>query len=244
MQAKPVARPAVGTQVENAAASGTTFVLFGGIAQGFAIPPFEFRRMMAEVPATKIYVRDVAQGWYQHAVQGRQADTRRLFQGLPDVDRRLAGQRLVFIGNSMGGFAALMFGALLRADRVIAFTPQTFVDPLRKLRHNDRRWWRQMLPMYARHGLMRWSYDLRNPLAASARPAKATVYYGTALALDRQHAERIGDSPGVTLAPIEGEGHDAVKHLRDKGALHSLLLEAAGGSTPAPPPYGIRAGRS
>jgi len=34
-------------------------------------------------------------------------------------------ERVVFLGNSGGGYAALLFGALLHVDKVVAFVPPT-----------------------------------------------------------------------------------------------------------------------
>jgi esterase/lipase len=35
---------------------------------------------------------------------------------------------ICFIGNSMGGYAAILFGTLLNIDNIISFAPQTFID--------------------------------------------------------------------------------------------------------------------
>jgi hypothetical protein len=211
--------------MENMPGAVTTFVMFGGVAKGFAIPPFEFRRILKDVPVNKIFVRDIAQGWYQHAIQGRSVQTQELFQG-PNLTRSADGQR-VFIGSSMGGFAALMFGALLGADRVIAFAPQSFIDPFRKASYRDRRWWRELISTYLRHGCLRWSYDVRNSLSAAKHPMQITIFYGAESSLDRIHAERLSNFPGVSVLPVEGAGHDVVRHLRASGRLTKILQEAA-----------------
>ena len=36
---------------------------------------------------------------------------------------------VIFIGNSAGGYAAILFGSLLNIDKVIAFKPQTILEP-------------------------------------------------------------------------------------------------------------------
>ena len=43
--------------------------------------------------------------------------------------RGLRPNATLVAGSSMGGFGAILLGALLGADDVVAFVPQTFVDP-------------------------------------------------------------------------------------------------------------------
>ena len=49
-------------------------------------------------------------------------------------------RRVVTAGLSAGGYAALLFGALLGVDTALAFAPQTVVDPHVLAEMGDERW--------------------------------------------------------------------------------------------------------
>ena len=40
----------------------------------------------------------------------------------------------------MGGYAALLFGNILKVDKVLSFAPQTFIDKTNRLINCDFRW--------------------------------------------------------------------------------------------------------
>ena len=52
------------------------------------------------------------------------------------------------MGNSAGGYAAILFGLLLKVDKVVAFSPQTFFGPFKNLINRDFRWAKQQLKIY------------------------------------------------------------------------------------------------
>ena len=218
-----VLKPAELVPVEDAR---TTLVIFGSLAAGIDIPPFEFRRMTDPLHANKLFLRDMRQAWYQRQFRDG------LLATLPEDDARrarewLSSTRTVFLGHSMGGFAAILFGATLGADRVLAFSPQTFVSPLLRVRHRDNRWARQILRMYARHGLARRSYNLRSVLKRTNRAGRIDLFHGDGSRFDTAHVAHLADLPGVAVTVVPGARHGAVKHLRESGALERVLKDAA-----------------
>lgn len=220
-------KPAELHRAENAK---TTLVVFGGIANGIDIPPFEFHRMTESLSVNRVFIRDMRQGWYQSQVKDG------LFAGLSDgevetVQDWFSSTRTVFIGNSMGGFAAILFGALFAADHVLAFAPQTSVSPLGLLRCRDFRWARQILRMYLRNGFVRNSHDLRKVLLKTPPKEPIEIFYGEICRYDTCHATYLSDLPGVTATMIPGARHGAVRRLRDSGQLIQVLRDACAPET-------------
>ena len=88
---------------------------------------FTFFLNTQSMPCDVLYVRDpFLNHWYQSGVEAG-SDVNALAETL----KRLSGSyRAVYcLGSSMGGYASLLFGALLRARRVIALAPQVVLDP-------------------------------------------------------------------------------------------------------------------
>jgi hypothetical protein len=197
--------------------SSRLIIAFGGLAGVIGeIPPFEFMRILAPVDAKTAFLRDEARSWYHRGVDEVGDDIDAVAEHL----RSLAAQveRVVTIGVSAGGYAALLFAALISCE-AHAFSPQTFIDPELRRIHGDERWsgWIAELdgdldPRYA---------DLAPVIAGSE--SECHVYYGTGHALDVIHAEHVGDLPQVTLHPFEGGEHNLVKGLRDSGWLQPFL---------------------
>ena len=97
----------------------TTFVFFGGLAGEIGIPRFEFVNITKDLPINQMFVRDFHQAWYSWGL-GKSETT---FDGsMAEILKHLnsfSSGRTVFVGNSIGGFAAILFGNLLRCDRQV-----------------------------------------------------------------------------------------------------------------------------
>lgn len=62
---------------------------------------------------------------------------------LDGVLKSLGTRKTIFCGNSMGGYAALMFGYLMGVDKIIAFSPQTTINTKWLILNNDFRWFKK-----------------------------------------------------------------------------------------------------
>jgi hypothetical protein len=209
-----------------AAPSETMVVAFGGLTMSVGgIPPFEFFRVLNDVaPVKKLFLRDLSQSWYHRGVEGFAPDIAGVEAGIREIVERAAPRRLVTIGASAGGYAALLFGRLLGADEVHAFGPQTFISPGLRARHLDRRWpklWRSLIlsgRYQPRYGDL-YRVFRRTP----SQDARVVVHYCPSDRLDSAHAKRLGRHPEVELRAHDGGGHFLVQHLRDSGRLQPLL---------------------
>lgn len=219
-QAAPVA-------VDFSSDSSTLLVAFGGIQGALGMPPFEFFNLTSTFATQKIYVRDLEQAWYHCGLPG-------LTDNIDGIARLLKGlvearppKRVIMCGNSMGGYAALLFGALLEPTVVQAFSPQTFLSSRQRLLFWDRRWPEQIRKLHRALTARREYFDLQTTLA---RPGNAAtrfhIHYSLIDRLDKLHAERLRCAPNVTLHPYRVGGHGLIKHLRASGLLKKILLES------------------
>jgi acetyl esterase/lipase len=212
--------------VDFEADADTLFVFFGGIAGGMGMPPFEFMRIMESIRAKKLFLRDLAQAWYQSGLPSigpRLVDvTGYLRQTIESADCR----NVVFMGNSMGGFAAILFGASLKVTAVHAFSPQTSITRRYRLQQWDRRWRSQIHRAYSCAPKAELCLDV-SPIVEHAKGRTPIhIYFGETNRLDRAHATRMAKLPGVRLHAYAEGGHQLVRHLRDSGELASILHHA------------------
>ncbi len=135
------------------------------------------------------------------------------------------------IGQSMGGYAALLFGTLLDADRIVAFGPLSHLDPAEAARAGDLRFLRIMQSLAAdppksvlrqprRAGRSPRLPGDHPPRLRDATPGTTTASSGN---LDAIHALRLARRPGVVLHPYPGADHLVIPWLVEHHQMDPLL---------------------
>lgn len=206
--------------------SSVLAVAFGGMLMKMdGIPPFEFFRILGSVaPVKKLFLRDHSQAYYHCGVRGLGDDITGVEGGIRGVINQAGASRVVMMGGSGGGYAALLFGRLLGVDEVHAFAPTTFLTAeLRKRCGDDRfqgRWDALMSsgryqPQYG---------DLRELFRCTPdHGTRFVIHYCSTYDLDVFHAEWLAEQSGVELRGYAEGDHRVVKRLRETGELEEIL---------------------
>src|SRR5690606_24328241 len=95
--------------------------------------------MTSDLPVKKLYVRDLNNSWYHGEHPGIGAGVDALAEWIRGVIREQDVRKVVTLGCSMGGYAAILLGALIDADRVLAITQQASDDRCSRLQYGDTR---------------------------------------------------------------------------------------------------------
>lgn len=222
-----VADPARHAVADFSPETDTMLVLFGGIAGGVSMPVYEFFRVTEGYPVKRLFLRDPRRAWYLRGLPGVGDDDAAIEAALRETIRQAGVTRVVMAGASAGGFAALGFGARLGVERVLAFSPQTFIDRPQRAAAGDDRWHDQIAALHAAHGDSDPAYDVR-PIVERAAGTHFDIHVSDDDVLDRLHADRMASLANVTLHEHVGGGHKLVKWLRDEGRLGPLLADALG----------------
>ncbi|WP_179319493.1 hypothetical protein [Winogradskyella helgolandensis] len=202
-------------------------VSFGGIQQGLGMPVFEFFNSISDIPCDKIYFRDFNQAWYQKGVDSELNHINKIIKYLEKKINSNKYSRICFIGNSMGGYASILFGSILNVDTVIAFAPQTFINRVNRILNFDKRWCKQINQVYYYKDNRKEFYDLKKYLNRNnSYKTQINVYYSPNHRLDKKHAERLSTHSNVVLHPIDEGGHSVVKVVRNNGNLKSAIISA------------------
>ena len=213
---------------EYGAASRTMLVALGGMKRKPGIVPFEFGGVTAGLPVKKLYFREPNRIWYRRGLAGVAPNLDAIAGFIRAEVKAQQIERLVMIGNSMGGYAAILFGCLAEADEVHAFSPQTFLSFWLRLRLGDKRWTRLILKRRFAPGWPAYS-DLR-PVVLEKNPrTNLYLHYSTASQVDTRHVERLAGLPGVHLRAHAEGGHRVVTQLRATGELETILRVATAG---------------
>ncbi|MBQ0930683.1 hypothetical protein [Ideonella alba] len=204
------------------AGSDKLVLLFGGISGGLGVPPFEFYKAANLLDCSKIFLRDLRQAWYQRGLPGVGDDARSIATYLAQKIDQSGCSDITFIGNSMGGFAALLFCSMIGRGRVIAFSPQSFISPSKRRLHGDRRWGEVIGAIHA-HPAASDVYDLKDWMLQACPDIQARVFYSDSDRLDVVHAQELSGFRNIALHGFRDGGHTLVKKLRDEGTLGRIL---------------------
>ncbi len=146
-------------------------------------------------------------------------DTPQLLTILPDIAQEFDAVHL--LGFSMGGYGALRFAKVLRADHLIAVSPQISIA-------------REVVPFDRRYRDAASGFD---PVAGTVPPQNAVagaVVFDPFVRNDRLHAELIArDFPQLQVIRLPFGGHPATRVLRDGGKAGIIQRAAMGLAAPA-----------
>lgn len=217
--------------------SRTLLIAFGGLQGELGMPVFEFFKSTRELPVKRLFVRDLRQAWYHLGLSGEERTLADVAATLRELIARERVDRLVTVGNSAGGYAAIAFGAMLGADVALAFSPQTVLDLCVWSQWEDRRWEKELRPLVDAGALDASWADLRSALPAARHAGtRYEVYFDETDRLDRLHAERLAGLDGVRLYRFGRGGHMVSLALRRCGALDRLLRRAVDVPAASPAP--------
>jgi pimeloyl-ACP methyl ester carboxylesterase len=209
--------------VESRAPGEPLYVFFGGISAGINMPPYEFYSASRILDCNKIFVRDSFQAWYQMGLPSISGNIFETAEHLRGMLAQLGAEDVTFVGNSMGGFAAIAICALLGRGRAVAFAPQAFISPWLRLKHRDGRWMGEINRACLRSVFRRRIWDLRKLLRSAPGKPSISVFVSRRDRMDSVHANHLAGLANVKIFGFDEGGHGIVKLLRDKGLLPSIM---------------------
>lgn len=207
-------------------------VAFSSLGVDRADKPFEFRGLLKREDCAVLLVRDLATSWY-HLTPGLGQGPNSLVDAI--AARTRGHRRVVTVGFSMGGYAALLVGRTIGADAIIALAPQTSISPQQLMPWGDRRW-EQALGRVYRSGDRRM-LDLE-PLFRDTRHLLATQAItlctsGVGDAFDERHAAHLERFAKVHRVGVDPLSHGAlVVALRESGLLRTMIDAGLSGAPP------------
>lgn len=196
--------------------SRTAIVAFG--AKGGGKRHFHFFKLLQPLPGlTKLLVRDPSDSWYNAGLPGAGETVGEIAGTLEGALADLGATRVVTCGSSMGGYAALLFGCMIGAERAIAIGPQTLLDPV--------------LPHAPLANVELQVADLE-PVVRDASGTAIELVVGWDSLLDIFHARRVAEHPSVRVLAMPKGHHLFLNDLNREGKLVPLITELVDGGTP------------
>ncbi len=200
-------------------------IAFGGMAGKISIPPFEFFNMTAGLEINKIFIRDLSQTWYHAGIRGISEDIDGTADFLKKIIDESGSEKVIVFGNSMGGYAAILFGVLIKADIVHAFVPQTFINNMFYAISHDKL-------LFTQNNFPCKYFDLREVIQNQNSEVDVNIYYDEFSELDRVHALHLSTLDNVKLHQYRYGQHKLVQLLRDTGELKNIITSSLNITSP------------
>ena len=229
---------------------GAPLVIAFGFVSWTTRPAFDFYGRLRKLEQAsgqhlnKILVRDSGNAWYHRRIAGLGNHVDETAQALRELVRRIAPSQTTTLGQSMGAYAAVMYGLLLDAQQIVAFGPLSFLDVEQARLYHELRWL-PVMESLAQDPPLSGYYDLAALCRARAtettqmhlvfgtRPdvANAGASASESVNLDAMHAQRLAAFGRCTLHPFPHSGHAVVQHLIDTRRINGLLASCILGLT-------------
>jgi len=156
-----------------------------------------------------LFVSDMKRTWYN----GDGVATS-ICEVVAEKVRELKLRRVITIGNSMGGFGAILFARLLGANAAIAFSPQFSFD--RKIVPGEHRW------SEYRDAISTWRFPTALPYH---RATRYFIFSGTD-SMEMQHTTLFPKASNVSIFFVAG-GHSVAQAIKDTGQLAKVIAICA-----------------
>ncbi|CAA6825485.1 MAG: Unknown protein [uncultured Sulfurovum sp.] len=85
---------------------------------------FAFYKNLCAMEENILFINDNTASYYNSSINGLCNNVDELIEIQRKVIDTYAWEKVICIGSSMGGYASLLFGSILKVDQVIAFSPQ------------------------------------------------------------------------------------------------------------------------
>ena len=196
----------------------TLFVAFTGVGQGLGgIQTEEFIGTASRGNKSALFVIDKKRSWYNEPDVMSEA----LFH-YKRIRTELNARRTVALGNSMGGFGAILFSGLANIDAAIAFSPQFSVHP--DIVPQENRWkeYRKQIGRF-----------LYKDLSSSFRHETRYYIFNGDAPEEEMHFSHFPQRPNVTNIVFPGCYHEVARMLKTDARLSELISLCAEGATAA-----------
>ena len=168
---------------------------------------YEWMRWKAIAPAKEIYIRDIYKCWYYKGINSTISNVEKLKEFLKKLTDGFEG-RVVTVGSSAGGYAAVLFGILLQAEKIFCFSAQFDIE--QQLRNLDRINYNKNY-VYA---------TLTNLIKKSTVPI--FYFYPCKSEMDITQCQYVKNIENVTIFPIKSKLHGKAIYPNNMPRLLSL----------------------
>ncbi|MDO6588672.1 MULTISPECIES: hypothetical protein [Rhodobacterales] len=203
-------------RIKRSPAPRGTFLICGSMGGGDMISKLEFEGTLSSVNCDQIYIKDFEKIWYQNGLMGMTENREETINFLKSLLQDFP-RPLTVLGASAGGYAALLFGHALDAERIVTFGAQTLLTRHVVRVYSDPRDHRTRF----RHDMP--ENDLRKVLIENPLSGHAEMHFSDKNKLDTRQHGYLADLPNITQIAHDSRPHNVSIRLKAQGKLIDIL---------------------
>jgi len=209
-----------GVLIDFRAKSDVVLIAFTSLGGLFHGPVFELYKILSDIQVKKVFFRDLKWMWYLGGIPGVGKNVEEVAAYIRNLCLQEKVKRIVMVGSSAGAYAAILFGILTHASKVLAFSPQTYLMNKKKIPWRDR-----LDDLYNAVGEKSPYLDLRRFILQKENVnTEIDIYYSKYNKLDRFHVNNFSGIPNIHLHAFPSVGHTTIGRFKQRGLLRDLLV--------------------
>jgi len=178
-----------------------------------------FKYKYNDLDFKKLFIADIRNSWWHTKfgnLPGIGPPTLKKF--LEEEIKKANVEKTLYVGVSMGGYGAILFGCLTKATKVMAFSPQTYLTETRRRKSLNNK--------FEGYDVDESYTDLKDVLGRTEN--NTTIYkiwYGELNKGDELAAKRISNLKNVYINPVNSSMHVVVKPVLRSGRFREELVD-------------------
>ncbi|MEH6522768.1 hypothetical protein [Sulfitobacter sp.] len=202
--------------------SGTTLLVFTGLGDMAMVQIELVDRFCAVEGHSAIYLRDASRSAYIAGIPALSGDFKGSIAALSALLEQYETQRLLCLGASIGGFAAIRYGILLKAEKVIGASSPTNITSDFLASIGDSRG--RLVARRLQRSFTADELDLGPEVALANGRCKIDLWFGEDYPIDANHASYLSGCAGVNQFPIPGlDRHVSFPSIITSGEFQEFL---------------------
>lgn len=222
--------------VARAPGSSTVMVVFAGLQDQMMGMPFPlFDRYLASLGVSAIFLKDFQRLFYLGGIGSLAPDYEGTVACLREMVADLGATRVMTVGASAGGAAAIRYGVELGAETAISLAGRSLAG--NSLHEGLPDIWGDFMDRRLENAGHFQVADLRAFLQSRPYDTRIHILFGAGMNVDAAHARHLQDLANVSLHPLEGlDTHDVLEHIVQTDDFGAVLHRLTGLSpTPIAP---------
>lgn len=178
-----------------------------------------FKYKYNDLEFKKLFVADIRNSWW-HTKFGNLPGI-----GPPTLEKFLNAkieeanvEKTLYVGVSMGGYGAILFGCLTKATKVMAFSPQTYLTETRRRKSLDKK--------FEGYKIDESFTDLKDVLERSKNYKTIyKIWYGDSNKGDSKAAQRISHLKNIYINPVNSSMHVVIRPVLKNGIFREEIVD-------------------
>ena len=199
-----------------------SFVGYNGFLGGLFYNKFPL--ITNNIKTHKIFIHDKKNSWYHSGIPNLTNNIIQTIEFINKISHLKKYKKIVCFGASMGAYMSLLTGKIIKANKIVVFAPQTFLDKENRKIYNENRW-KNDLDKKIPQDIDKKYLDLNVLYQDGCDDVDIEIHYAKNLPLDLIHINHL-QAKCIKKIGYEIDSHYVSIYLRNIGKIDKIIKKA------------------